>query len=488
VSAARGRLLPGARVSGRRSVRIAPGVAVVAAVAAAAPLMLAELGRRPLWADETVSVEAAKLPLRELGRYAYRVELNMVLYHGLLHAWRSLDTGEAFTRGLSVLFALATLPVLYALARRLADARVAAVSVLLLAVNVVYVGHAREARSYSLALLLVTAATFFFVRAVQDGRRGDWALYALAVALAVYAHLFAALVVPAQLLSLPALGPRPPWRRALGALAGAAVLLAPAAAAVAVHRQGAQIDWLGAPPARQLPGLILWFTDSRVLAALFLLAVAGAVVGAELDRRASLGTLWPVTLLVAWLVVPAAAAFAISYAKPVYLYRYFLPSLPALLVLVALGIVRLGRLWLVLPAAAVALTISTRTTVRCLPDCKVRYDDWRGAAAYLAARARPGDAVLFDPRDVRTPTVHYLGRRRDELALLYPERWALIGGPAPGARTLAGALGRADRRRRVWLVTWWLPQGDAPERLARRFRLVRDRAFAGNVRVRLYVR
>jgi len=473
----------------RRRVLPLPALGLVTALGAATALTTVSLGRRPLWADEAVSVEAARLPLRALGHYLLHVELNMGLYHLLLHGWLHLGGSEAFARVPSVVFALATLPVVFSLARRLFDSRTAAVGVVLLSVNVAYVGHAREARSYSLALLLVTASTFWLVRAVHEGRRGDWALFAVSTALAVYAHLFAALVLPAQLLSLLVLGKEAPWRRVAVAVTGACILLGPAAAVVVVGRQGGQIDWLTAPHARQLPGLALWFTDSRTLLVLFFLAVVSALVRGYEDWR-SLGPSresWRYALLLAWLVLPAVTAFAISFAKPVYLYRYFLPSLPALIVLVAAGITRLGRAWLVVPAVLVAATVSTTTVVRCLPDCKLRYDDWRGAAAYVAPRVRAGDAVLFDPRDVRTPFAHYLGNP-GRLVLLYPASWSLSGGPAPGASTLAAALFRARHYRRVWLVTWWLPEGTVPARLERTFRLILVRNFAGNVRVRLYER
>jgi mannosyltransferase len=486
---------PASESSGRAGVtatpieRITLRLGLVAAVAAAASLMLVSLGKRPFWADETVSVEAAKLPLRLLGHYLFRVELNMALYHVVLHGWLRLGSGEEFARLLSVIFGLATLPVVYVLARRLFDARTATISVVLLSVNVACVGHAREARSYSLALFLVTASTLFLVRAVEDGQDGDWVLYATTTALAVYAHLFDALVVPAQVLSLLGLGRAAPWRRLSISLAGSCLLLLPALAAVVVHRQGGQIDWLTAPAARQLPGLILWFTDSRLLVMFFFAAAALALLRAYQDWRAGgrSAQVWRYVLLVAWLVVPAALAFAISFEKPVYLYRYFLPSLPALIVLVAAGIAQVRRAWLVVPAVVVAAAISTRTVAQCLPDCKVRYDDWRSAAAYVAPRVKAGDAVLFDPRDVKPPFAFYLPRSARP-ALLYPTRWSLIGGPAPGARTLSAAVSQADHHRRVWLVTWWLPQGAVPGELAHSFRVVADRTFAGSVRVRLYVR
>ena len=105
-------------------------------------------GRRPLWFDETVSVEAAKLPATSLARYVATTESNMSLYHVLLHLWLLLDGSDVFARSLSVIFGLATLPVVYALARRLFDTRTAVIAVLFMAANLNFVGHAREARGY----------------------------------------------------------------------------------------------------------------------------------------------------------------------------------------------------------------------------------------------------------------------------------------------------------------------------------------------------
>jgi len=467
-----------------RGLRVPAFAALVVAVAATSVLAAVELGLRPFWTDETVSVEAARLPFHSLVDYLAHVEVNMALYTVALHVWLLAGHGEAYARVPSVLFAVATLPVLYALGRRLFDSTTAAVAVLLLATNVVFVAHAREARGYSLAVLLVTASSLFLVRAVQESSRRDWVLYALAAALAVYAHLLAVLVVPAQLVSLAALGRAAPRRRAAVALGGLVLLLVPAAVAVAAGHQSAQIDWLPAPGLRKLPGLALWLAGNRVLAVLFVLAALAALAATRLDAPADR---FRSTLLGLWLCAPPLAAFVLSAAKPLYLYRYFLPSLPAFALLAAAGILRLRRGLLVVPLALAAATVSTVSVARCLPDCGIRHDDWRAAAADVRPLVRPGDAILFDPGDVATPFVHYFGARGG-LVLLHPRRWGLAGGPADGAGSLSEAVERARSYRRVWLVTWWLPDGGVPGELARTFRLARSRDFAGNVRVRLYVR
>jgi hypothetical protein len=127
--------------------------------------------------------------------------------------------------------------------------------------------------------------------------------------------------------------------------------------------------------------------------------------------------------------------------------------------------------------------LSARKTVACTPGCVIGQDDWRAAAAYVDSELRPGDGVIFDPGELRTPLAHYLRARP---TLLYPARWALVGGPVLGGATPAEALARARSARRVWLVTWWLPKGDVPARLTRARGQPQVHDFAGNVRVRLY--
>jgi len=462
-------------------------VAVPLAVAIAAVFMFIGLGDRPLWFDETVSVEAAKLSTGSFAHYVTAVESNMSLYYALLHVWLWLGSGDPFARALSVVFGLASLPVVYALARRLFDGATAAIAVLWLAANVNFVGHAREARGYSLELLLMTASSFFLVRAVQERRRRDWVWYVLLSALGLYAQLLAGLVVVAQLISLLVLRRIVPVRRAAVAAFAIAVLATPLAVAMIVHNQGHQIDWVTAPRPKQLPGLYYWFTESWALTALDSVACLVAIGAVYRDRRLRrpLAMLWPTLFLVALLVVPPVAGYILSWAKPVYLYRYFLVCLPALAILVAAGLVRLGRVWIVAAATAVAVGLAVHTSASCTPGCVIGTDDWRAAAGYVSANMRPGDGIVFAPAELRTPFAHFMPARMRP-TLVYPLRWPLVGGAAEGAESLTPRVVHGSSPRRVWLVTWWLPTGDAPQTLERPRGVPQERDFGGNVRVRLY--
>lgn len=460
-------------------------VAVGVAAAATLALVLPFYARRPFWFDELVSVQIADLGPRALLEYVFTVEANMGLYHALLSLLLASTADESVVRALSVVAALATLPYLYALALRLFDRRTALLALSLMSANVSYVGFARDARSYALVLFLVTASAYYLVSGVEGARPRDWTLYAATAALAVWAHLLAGLVIVAHAAWLLLERRVVPRRQALLAGAGVAALLLPLVLAILVSGQRSQLDWLQRPRLRQLPGLLEWFVESRSTVAVY--AAGGAVaLGAALVEWRHDGTKRPrrYPLLVLWLVLPLLVAFVISYASPVYLYRYFLVCLPALVLLVAAGFARLRPAWLGVGLAATALALSARTVLSCQPDCKIRHDDWRDAAAYVEARSRPGDAIVFFPAQVRTPLDHYLGQGRSRL--LFPARWGLIGGAAEGAPSLDTAVRAAGGYRRVWLVTWWLPSEEAREALGRRAMLLSARDFQGNVRVELY--
>ncbi len=455
--------------------------AIVVAVAACLTLalVLPWYVKRPFWFDELVSVEIADLSPRHFLDFVFGTEANMGLYHALLRPWLALGSGEGWVRALSIVFALGVLPILYGLAKRLFDTRTAMLSVLLLSVNVPYVGYARDARGYALTLLLVTSASYFLVRARDEARLRDWIVWAVTAGLAVWAHLFAGLVVCAQLVWLAAVRRSVSRSHALAALAVLAVVLLPAVAAVVLGGQGAQLDWLDPPTLRKLPGLFGWFVDSRPTLVVYFAGAVVALLAAYRgrDRR-------PYTLLLLWLLIPPALAFAFSYVSPVYLYRYFLFSLPALVLLVASGFARLRPLWLGIALAVFASALSARAVERCQPDCELRRDDWRGASAYVQAQQRAGDAIVVYPQELRTALDHYLGATRPRL--LYPARWGLTGSAAEGDASLTQALASLGGDRRVWLVTWWLPSEPARRALQASATLVDEQEFDGNVHVQLF--
>jgi hypothetical protein len=114
----------------------------------------------------------------------------------------------------------------------------------------------------------------------------------------------------------------------------------------------------------------------------------------------------------------------LSLLKPLFVPRYFIFCLPALLLLAACGIIHLRRTSLILPALLVVLILSFRGTADYYKqDLDIQRDDWRAATYYLLTHAQPGDALLFHVPMGRMPYEFYhsaVGPASAAPVVLYP--------------------------------------------------------------------
>jgi len=122
------------------------GVIVIAAL-----LRIAFLGAKRFDVDEAASITYARL-----GWAAFlstlALDSNMWLHYALLRLWAHLGDSEVIIRSLSVIPAVATLSVVYALGTRLFGRRVGLIALVLLSVNAFHIAYAQNARSYSLCV------------------------------------------------------------------------------------------------------------------------------------------------------------------------------------------------------------------------------------------------------------------------------------------------------------------------------------------------
>ena len=170
-----------------------------------APRFFASTPSRPqsFWLDEGISVEIARLPWQQFLFVLRHREANMALYYLLLHFWLMMGSSEGFIRGLSVLFSVATVPLLYALGTRLFGRATGLLAAWLLAINAYHVRYAQEARGYALVVFFSVLASWLLVRNLQEPSSAKWKKpYAAACALATYSHFFGALVIIAHGVSL----------------------------------------------------------------------------------------------------------------------------------------------------------------------------------------------------------------------------------------------------------------------------------------------
>jgi mannosyltransferase len=375
-------------------------------VAVGAFLRFLYLGSKSPWLDEISTVMFVRLSRPEFWQVVREREANMLLYYLLLRAWIHLGNSEFVLRLPSVIFGVASLFAIYALAKESFDRRTSLLCAGLLAVNAAHVRASQWMRSYSALVLLVVLSTLLFARAIERPTRRTWTLYVLLAGVAVYIHFMAGLLIAAQWLALLFVPrSRLPVRWMGAAALALAAVASPAALYVATHNVG-QLNWVANPRPLELYHLAVFLAAGGGKAVGAILAVIFAILIAacfrDWQRRSSDARLrCRYSLLFATLLFPPLASFALSFWKPIFFYRYLIVSLPALLVLAGRGLALLPGRWLAALTPAILGLSLAAVAISYRPE-----EDWKGACTYLLTNARDGDVVLFSGRG-RDPLDYY---------------------------------------------------------------------------------
>jgi mannosyltransferase len=318
-------------------------------------LRLVNLRGRPLWYDEAFAVLYASLspeqmfygtvtPVQGVGA----ADVHPLLYYFLLHGWIELvGRSSLAVRFLSVAMGMVTVALLGRLAAWCFDWRTGLMVGMLAAVNPFHVAYSQEARMYALLGLAAVMATYGLLRALEEEEtsstrlRSWWALYAVGVALTLYAHNLGAFILLS--LHLLALGRQQWWRRLPSLVLSDLVVLALFGPWLVVALPG-QVGfvgkgyWLTAPGieavarAIMLPVLTFYEPAPAWLVGLGLfVGLAVLTLLALRAWRARSRAIW--FLVLCW--VPILLLLTISRWRPIYLERALLPS--ALCYLVGIG-------------------------------------------------------------------------------------------------------------------------------------------------------
>lgn len=389
-------------------------LALLAILILAGALRFWQLDRYGLWWDEGNNAYLAHAsPAHVLEMSRLTNDTNPPAHRLALGLWlRLLGDGVVQLRLLSAVCGLGVVLLAFRWGRRLGGPWVGLLAAGLMAMAPMAIFYDREAKGYPWVSLWGWTALTLLDHALLVGdspARGWraaalWLGYALATALALGAHYYAALFIFAQ--GLWGLGwlaaTRPGWRAAWrrvapwgAALVGAATLLAPW---VALTWSTAFAGALNVPMDREAWGALTYL---RFIGATLAAGPYGPLPWAWLALGALLApAAWEVYrgrdavrgLLAAVLLVPVAAGYIAQAITPFVIPRFFLYLLPALMVLAAAGAVRLRR-WAI--PLGLALMVGWGVSLpRAYRPVATPMDDMRPLGETLAALARPGDGVV----------------------------------------------------------------------------------------------
>ncbi len=407
---------------------------IVGLMALATVLRVFALSAESLWFDEAYSVAFAGVDVSWLsvlrpGGVPF-AEKNV--YNVFLHFWLALGRTDFMIRLPSALFGVATVGVIFAVARRLFGRRPALWAAGLVAVAPFHIWYSQEARMYALAGLFGWLAVWAALKALTGGSRWAWLGYLLAAALGLYTHSFTGFLLLALNLWVALALLRDASRRKnlapwLAANLIVAALAVPWLAGMLQQRELGWWDWVGrkygAPSLGQLLRLPVKFALGTVRpdwtwqgwvafaswGAACLLGLIPPVREGERSWWESGGRGWTLAVILAG--VPVLTVFALSQFIPMFVLRYTFVFMPAFALLAGRGLGRLRwpavRWGIALPyLVGVALIL---VEVYAVPQ----KEDWRGVAAYLAQQTPPGATIFLVDEDIRVPLEYYYKQPAD---------------------------------------------------------------------------
>lgn len=447
-----------------REAYLVAGVTIVGAA-----LCFAFLASKSLWLDEAVTAQEVSSLAQLIWSCAHGQE---PLYHLIMYVWvRIAGDSEWMLRTPSALCAVATIPLIAELGSELSDRATGILSAVLLTVHETAIQYAQIARAYSMAIMLVTLWSIYFLRSVKQARPKNYLGYIIAGVLCSYTHLFAILMIPAQWGSLFFFRrDRETTKRLHISMLAILILSVPA---FLIVREGDRVNWISPTSLRGViqffyvlagssrdivPGssaASLNFMGSRnifsvPLLVLYLAAIALAAIDLSRHRKASQA------YVLLCLTIPVCLAIVASFLKPLFVPRYLLITLPFFVLAGAMGI-------RTIPSRTAAVAVITLMVVFSLAEDFSLYrapsfQDWRGTVQLLAKRAQPSDVLMIYPGFYETPLSYYLARLpvgapfprmlplEAETDLRHPER---LANAIAQNRSKASNIGPSAR---IWLV------------------------------------
>ena len=366
-------------------------------------LRLYRIGDWSFWIDEIITVQAAQ------GLTAWDVTQYPAFLAFVGAAMGILGTSEWSARLVPALVGVVTIPSLYLIARRMFDAKVALVAVLLPALSPWHIYWSQNARFYTIVLLLFTTALFAFYVAIEDDRPSYLVIAGALLFLAARERVFAMFLIPIAGLYLilvyllPFERPKGLTKRNLAlllVLGGGLTLMfslpflqSPAQWTDTFNRINTGPIWLAS-------GVAFYVGIPTITLAAFM----GVYLLQRRDRAA--------LLLVIAAIIPLAGVMLLSLVQYAA-NRHVFMTLPSYLILAAVGVRELikrsdqGVRLMAIGILMVLVLTSLSENVLYYQYQNGNRDDWKGAFEILQTKMQPGDLVVSsDPR----LSDYYLGR------------------------------------------------------------------------------
>lgn len=382
-------------------------------------LRVSGLDTQSLWRDEVDAIWFALRPLEQtLAMFTEMAQNGALFFLGLRPWLQMLGASEFALRFPSALAGVAAVPMLWLLARRLVgEGIVPLAAAALLAINPYAVWYGQEGKMYTIITLLALVSSWCWIQGAETRKWRWWFAYAGIISLAMYTHLLAILLIPLHFLWFWIAFPtaRRAWK---GYLVALALLTLPYLPLLAwqwplLLADGALTGFQFTPLSEMIKTILLnqtrgfmpgdpliWLAPIWFVGAVGLLLGFTEIAGARMHAGAEqIAPGRRFLMLAAWAIVPIILIWLLSLRQAVFTDRYIIWTLPAVMVLIALGLqvlrANLGQWGAPLAAAALVYIALFWLVVDWQQRTDVIKYDLRAAVHHVAAARDPNTLLIL---------------------------------------------------------------------------------------------
>lgn len=343
-------------------------------------------------------------------------DVHVPLYEVILHFWQILFGNEVvFGRALSMIFFIASIPLLYYLGKISYNRVIALWATLLFAVSPFMNWYGNEMRMYSLFVLLSILSQIFFVKIFKEQSKNAWIGYAITALLGLYTHYYFSLIFLAQaafyLLNRKEF-PQGSFKRFVMIAGGLFLALSPWLLYVYhLGQVGNSTPLLSAPSTINLFGTFSQFLFgfqndhlNTILVSLWPITIILAFLALRKNNRLNRETIYFVIAV----IVPIVISFSVSITvRPVYLTRYLIFTLPPLYLFLSWLLFSYNKaLSLVLRSILLIIMVFTLGIEIINANAPIK-EDYKAASSYLEAHASAQDIVVVSAPFTLYPIQYY---------------------------------------------------------------------------------
>lgn len=349
-------------------------------------------------------------------------DVHVPLYHIILHYWQIIFGQSIETaRMLSLLFFLATVPIVYLLARQILSINWSLFVVILFSFSPFMNWYGNEARMYTLLVFITSLSQLFFMKIIESKGRRGWLGYGLAASIGVYTHYFFLFSLITQglyfLITRKHFVKGTLWKF----IALAALLIIELLPWLLYFRSLGSAS--NTSPILKAPSSV----DFSMVYSQFLFGFQTDIVNTVLL------SLWPLLVIVALLfvkqgqritpsigymltavILPVILAFIISLSiTPFFVSRYMIACLPPMIIM-SIWFISNYKKSLYLAVAGLIIIIMSLTSYQQYYSATTPVkEDFKSAAGYISKRVQPSDIVVLSaPFSVYPFNYYYEGHAR----------------------------------------------------------------------------